>query len=71
MKSDDRRSRYGNRSGIALRDGDEGPIVDLNAVMQTVYQSAALDLAIDYSAQLVPALNLEERDWVRSIGPKA
>ena len=56
---------------MPLRDGDEGPIVDLNAVMQTVYQSAALDLAIDYSAQLVPALNPEEQDWVRSIGPKA
>ena len=45
---------------MPLRGGDEGPIVDLNAVMQTVYESAALDLAIDYSVQLVPALNLDD-----------
>ena len=55
---------------MPLRDGDEGPIVDLNAVMQTVYESAAMDLAIDYSAQLVPALSPDDWDGVRS-GPKA
>ena len=55
---------------MPLRDGDEGPIVDLNAVMQTVYESAALDLAIDYSAHLVPALSPDDWDGVRS-GPKA
>ena len=52
---------------MPLRDGDEGPIVDLNAVMQTVYESAALDLAIDYSVKLVPALSPDDWDWVRSI----
>jgi Protein of unknown function (DUF4058) len=34
--------------GLPLRSGDESVPIDLNVLMQMVYESAALDLAIDY-----------------------
>ncbi len=51
---------------MPLRSEDEGPMMDLNVVMQTVYQSAALDLVIDYMQQPTPILGAEDWDWVRS-----
>jgi hypothetical protein len=53
---------------MPLRSEDEGPMIDLNVVMQTVYQSAALDLVIDYAQPPIPMLSAEDWDWVRSIG---
>jgi hypothetical protein len=52
---------------IPLRSSDEAVAVDLNVLMQLVYESAALDLAIDYSKQPVPGLGQEDFAWVRSI----
>jgi Protein of unknown function (DUF4058) len=53
---------------MPLRAEDEGPMIDLNVIMQTVYQSAALDLVIDYTQPPTPILSTEDWDWVRSIG---
>ncbi|NEO10745.1 MULTISPECIES: DUF4058 family protein [unclassified Moorena] len=35
--------------------------------LRQVYQEAALDLAIDYSVQPVPALSESDFQWVRSL----
>ncbi len=41
--------------------------IDLNALLQMVYQSAALDLAIAYTQPPIPPLSPEELSWVQSI----
>jgi hypothetical protein len=51
---------------LPLRGDDEGPTIDLSQLMQRVYESAALDLAIDYSLQPVPPLDADDWTWVRS-----
>jgi Protein of unknown function (DUF4058) len=52
---------------LPLRDGDREPVIDLNALMRVVYESAALDLAIDYGQPLVPALGAEDKAWVEAV----
>jgi hypothetical protein len=52
---------------LPLRAGDVEPVIDLNVLMQIVYESAALDLAIDYSQPLSPALSAEDLQWVSKI----
>ena len=47
--------------------GDEEPVVNLSEVLGEVYQEAALDLAIDYSVQSIPALSEGDFQWVRSM----
>jgi Protein of unknown function (DUF4058) len=49
---------------IPLRSGDETVQIDLNVLMQMVYESAALDLAIDYGQQPTPGLSPDDFDWV-------
>jgi hypothetical protein len=51
--------------GLPLRSGDESVPIDLNVLMQMVYESAALDLAIDYGQQLTPGLSQDDFDWVQ------
>lgn len=53
--------------GLPLRSMDEMVVIDLNVLMQLVYESAALDLAIDYSKQPRPGLSQEDFVWVRSL----
>jgi Protein of unknown function (DUF4058) len=47
--------------------GDEEPVIDLNELMRVVYESAALDLAIDYRQLLVPVLSAGNLRWIESI----
>jgi hypothetical protein len=51
--------------GLPLRSGDEAVPIDLNVLMQMVYESAALDLAIDYGQQPTPGLSQDDFDWVQ------
>jgi hypothetical protein len=44
-------------AGEESRSGDESGPIDLNVLMQMVYESAALDLAIDYGQQPTPGLS--------------
>jgi hypothetical protein len=46
---------------------EEEPVVNLSEVLSEVYQEAALDLAIDYSVQPIPALSEGDFQWVRSL----
>ncbi|MGD2183456.1 DUF4058 family protein [Lusitaniella coriacea] len=52
---------------LPLQSGDEEPVVDLAGVLGQVYQEAALDFAIDYSAQPVPTLRERDFQWVQSL----
>ncbi|MEG4633047.1 DUF4058 family protein [Microcoleus sp. AR_TQ3_B6] len=52
---------------LPLQSGDEEPVVNLSEVLGEVYQEAALDLAIDYSVQSIPALSEGDFQWVRSL----
>jgi Protein of unknown function (DUF4058) len=51
--------------GLPLRAIDEAVPIDLNVLMQMVYESAALDLAIDYGQQPTPGLSQDDFDWVQ------
>jgi hypothetical protein len=52
---------------LPLRAGDVEPVIDLNTLMQIVYEAATLDLAIDYSQPLSPALSAEDWQWINEI----
>jgi len=52
---------------LPLQSGDEEPVVNLSEVLGEVYREAALDLAIDYSVQSIPALSEGDFQWVRSL----
>ena len=51
---------------LPLGQGAEEPIVNLNQILQQVYEQAALDLAIDYTAQPDPPLSDQDFQWVQT-----
>ena len=55
---------------LPLRGGDVEPIVDLQALLNTVYDRAAYDITLDYTAQLVPALSESDAVWADSLPPE-
>jgi hypothetical protein len=52
---------------VPLREKDPEPIVDLQRLLNEVYQRARFDLAIDYSQPVKLALSPEEANWVKEI----
>jgi Protein of unknown function (DUF4058) len=52
---------------LPLQSGDEEPVVNLSEILRRIYQEAALDFAIAYSVQPVPALSDSDLQWVRSL----
>ena len=52
---------------LPLRAGDVEPIVDLQALLNTVYDRAAYDITLDYTAQLVPVLSEADAAWADSL----
>jgi Protein of unknown function (DUF4058) len=52
---------------LPLRSEDPSLAIDLNILMQTVYEAAALDLAIDYQQQPIPPVSPADWLWVQSI----
>ncbi len=52
---------------VPLREGEIEPVVDLQTLLNEVYERARFDLAIDYSQPLKPALPAEEETWCREI----
>lgn len=52
---------------LPLRSHSEEPIIQLKAVLQAVYDAAALALTIDYSQQPVPPLKTQDFEWVQSL----
>jgi hypothetical protein len=52
---------------VPLCSGDAEPLVNLQELLNEVYARARLDLAIDYSQSLKPALSEQEASWVVNI----
>jgi hypothetical protein len=55
---------------LPLRAGDVEPIVDLQALLNTLYDRAAYDITLDYTAQLVPALSEADAAWANALLPE-
>ena len=49
---------------VPLMPGDEEPILDIQTVLQRIYEKGRYHLAIDYSQSLQPALSPENAAWV-------
>ena len=49
---------------VPLREGDSEPLLDLQGLLNEVYERARFDLAIDYSQPVKPALLPEDTTWV-------
>ena len=52
---------------LPLRDGDVEPIVDLQALLNTVYDRAGYDFTLDYTAEPVPALSEPDAVWADTL----
>ena len=52
---------------LPLRGGDVEPIVDLQALLNTVYDRAGYDFTLDYTAEPVPALSESDAVWADSL----
>ncbi|GAB4195338.1 MAG: hypothetical protein Fur006_41680 [Coleofasciculaceae cyanobacterium] len=52
---------------VPLNQGEPEPAIDLQKLLNEVYERARFDLAIDYSQPLKPPLSAEEVAWVREI----
>jgi len=53
---------------IPLERGDEEPLLDLQRLLDEVYEQAGFDLTIDYSQAPIPALPKEDQLWWAAIG---
>ncbi|WP_392533387.1 DUF4058 family protein [Nostoc sp. C117] len=52
---------------LPLRRGDREPLVDLQALMHSVYDRAGFDLAIDYTQEPVPSLPETDITWANAL----
>jgi len=52
---------------LPLRSGDVEPIVDLQALLNGVYDRAAYDFRIDYSSEIVPPLSEADAIWADTL----
>jgi hypothetical protein len=52
---------------LPLYSGDREPVVDLQQMLEQVYQEAALELAIDYTTQPIPPLSESDFQWIQSL----
>lgn len=52
---------------LPLCPGDQEPVVNLQTVLEQVYQEAALELAIDYSTQPIPPLAQTDFEWIQTL----
>ncbi|MGL4502960.1 MAG: DUF4058 family protein, partial [Planktothrix sp.] len=49
---------------LPLRSGDTEPIIDLNQLLNHLYDRAGYDFVIDYGTEPIPALAESEAAWV-------
>ncbi|WP_414622385.1 DUF4058 family protein [Calothrix sp. CCY 0018] len=52
---------------VPLKQGEQEPLVDLQKLLNEVYQKARFDLVIDYSQSVKPSLSAEDKNWVEEI----
>jgi len=48
---------------LPLRPGDVEPLVELQSILNEVYDQAYFDMAVDYTQEPVPKLNPEDATW--------
>jgi Protein of unknown function (DUF4058) len=51
---------------LPLVANDEEPIVDLNLLLNQIYDQASFDLTLDYEAEANPPLKADDRTWARN-----
>lgn len=56
---------------IPLLPPDSEPVLDLNAIVHTLYERAGYDLVIDSTRPPVPALDPEDQTWAESVIARA
>lgn len=49
---------------IPLRQGESEPLIELQTLLNEVYERGHFDLAVDYTEPIKPALAPEDADWV-------
>lgn len=49
---------------LPLKAAEEGPAVDLNQLLSTVYEQGSFDLAIDYRQNPIPPCSTEDERWL-------
>ncbi len=69
-------SQFGVRQAIPLipiplQPGEEEPLIDLGAILRTLYERVHYDLVIDYSKPPVPALDKVDASWVQELLSRA
>ena len=52
---------------LPLKASDKGPCVDLNRLLQTVYDQGSFDLAIDYTQQPYTCLSEKDEVWLNHL----
>ncbi len=52
---------------LPLLPGDDEPIVDLKALIETIYDQGSYDLRLNYGQIPAPALTRGDRDWVEAV----
>ena len=52
---------------LPLRHGDREPLLDLQVLINEVYERAGLDLAIDYSSKPIPGLSESDTAWINQL----
>jgi hypothetical protein len=52
---------------LPLQAGDAEPVVDLKTILDTVYDEASLNFAIDYSQQPIPPLSKQDFEWIQML----
>jgi hypothetical protein len=62
----EKKSETGNIAVASLA-GDKEPIVDLQELINGIYDRASYDLVIDYSQEAVPELSEEDKIWVDEV----
>ncbi|NEQ09409.1 MULTISPECIES: DUF4058 family protein [unclassified Moorena] len=51
---------------LPLKSGDTEPLVDLQLLLNNIYDQASYDLLIDYNQEPLPQLSEEDRVWVNT-----
>lgn len=52
---------------LPLKSGDREPFVDLQVLLNNVYDQASYDLAIDYTQEPIPPLLADDHVWVNTL----
>jgi Protein of unknown function (DUF4058) len=55
------------RFPLPLQAGDGEPVIDLETILDTVYDEACLNFAIDYSKQPVSPVSQQDFEWIQTL----